>query len=98
MGDQDAVTLRLRRALDLLARGCHTYQTARKVELYEDAREQVAGVVTDLLLDGPEQDQDRASFADRLEGTLLPQLAGLIRSSEQRRRRAPFAAFGATRR
>jgi hypothetical protein len=98
LGNQDTVTLRLRRALDLLARGCHTYQSQRKVELYEDAREQVAGAVMDLLLDGTEQDKERTAFADRLESTLLPQLAGLIRSSEQRRRRAPFSAFGASRR
>jgi hypothetical protein len=98
LGAEDAVTARLRQALDLLARGCHTYQSGRKVELYEQAREQVASAVTDLLLDGPEQDETRASLADRLEAALLPQLAGLIRSSEQRRRRAPFAAFGAARR
>lgn len=98
LGAQDTVTVRLRRALDLLARGCHTYQSQRKLELYEDAREQVAGAVMDLLLDGPEQDAQRTVFADRLENTLLPQLAGLIRSSEQRRRRAPFSSFGATRR
>ena len=85
LGAEDAVTVRLRQALDLIARGCHTYQSGRKVEFYEQAREQVASAVTDLLLDGPAQDETRASLADRLEAALLPQLAGLIRSSESKK-------------
>ncbi len=88
LGVADPAVAALREALDLLVRGCHTFRRADKAERYAAARERAAGAVASLLLDGPEEDTDRQTLADRLEQELLPEVSGLVRAAELRSLRA----------
>jgi hypothetical protein len=97
LGDADPACLLLRDALDLLSQGCHSFHPREKVERYAAARERTATAVTRLLLGGAPGDSVRESLASRLEQSVLPDLSGLIRSTERAGRRDRFERFGAGR-
>ena len=86
-GPDDAATKRLRRALELLAIGCHAFHGREKRMHYAAAREAVASTVTDLRLSTDvdmNQNEKRCALAEALEQTLLGPINALIRRAERK--------------
>ncbi len=73
-------------ALIALCRGKHAYERSTKAALFRETRDRLAACVARLLLDGGGAD---TTWAARIEGELLPSLAGLIRWAEERRNGRP---------
>ncbi|MCG8425434.1 MAG: helix-turn-helix domain-containing protein [Proteobacteria bacterium] len=86
-GPNDAATQRLRRALELLAMGCHAFHGREKRQHYAGAREAVASTITDLRLSidaDPTRRKQRCDLADTVEQTLLGPINALIRRAERK--------------
>ena len=90
LGAEHPTTRRLRAVLDHLARGCHAYAPEQKAKQYEQARDEAASAVVDLLLlEAPHL----AAHAEALEQVVLPIIGGLQRTTDRGRRRSRFQAF-----
>lgn len=92
-GADDAAAAELREVLALIARSCHCYHPAHKVERLNLARDRLADALTTLLLAG---DPTRRALALRIEQELFPRLSGLLASHERRFRRSRFERFDAS--
>lgn len=78
----------LRAALFAIARGHHQFDRRVKLTAFDDARTALSAAVVELTLSDTTADRDAVA---RLEGEVLPRLAGLIRWAEalpERRERA----------
>lgn len=84
-GAQHPATLALERMLTHLARGCHRYDEASKLDAYRQARDEASLAACALLMRPVER---AAGLVDTIEQELMPALAGLLRRIEAPRRRA----------
>ncbi len=94
LGGEDPVCRQLAAALALVARGCHSFHPADKARRFTDARDLLADTTADLLLHIGDGEDQRRSFAERIEQELIPKIAGLIARQEKRNRRSRFERFG----
>jgi hypothetical protein len=79
-------TAALRRMLEHLARGCHRFDCAAKLDAYRAARDEASLAVCELILQ-PVEDADRLISA--IEQDLLAALAGALRRVERQGQRRP---------
>lgn len=93
-GPEDPASVRLRRALEHLAQGCHCYLPQEKTAAYGEARREAAAAVVELMIGGAAGEPIRAALADRVEQELLPDVSGLIRGAERKARRGRFDSHG----
>lgn len=80
-GADHAATVLLRECLSLLACGCHEYRGRDKAAWYIRAREQASRAVAAMWIDGR---SELAELAEKVEGTVVPAIGGLIRRAEKR--------------
>lgn len=87
-GDTDGGSLAaladLDAALQALGRGKHAWDGAHKIEAFREARDRLASCVVHFLLGvGSAPDDPRLGWILKLEGEVLPSLAGLLRWAER---------------
>lgn len=93
-GRDDPAARQLERSLDHLSQGCHGFHPPEKAEEYTAARKAAASAALQLLLGGAPDDGERAALVARIEQAYIPEVAGLIRATERRARRARFDRYG----
>lgn len=72
----------IRECLDYLAVGCHRYNREHKTNAYLCARDCASRAAIALLLSGDDVD---LTICQRIEGELIPAMAGLLRRVERQR-------------
>lgn len=97
LGPADEATRFLRRSLELMGQGYHSFYPDDKLEYYKAARESGASALMSMLLDGAPDDERRQEIAHHLEGDYLPSVSGLVRYSERNSRSRKFQNFGSKR-
>ena len=81
LGDEHPATRALESALVKIAQGCHRFHQREKVDGFRIAREHVSEAVARLFL---LRTDEADALGTKVEGELLPGLAGLLRRSEKR--------------
>jgi excisionase family DNA binding protein len=84
LGEEHAATGQLRRALELLAQGCHRFELADKARAYREARDAASLAVCELVL---AEAAEASTLRNDVEQELMASLAGLLRHAERRERR-----------
>ena len=82
----------VRRSLDAMGRGVHTFSTPPKTAAFAQARDLVALAAVALIVD--HGTPDALALAAQLEQEVVPRLGGLLRRLEKRGRKGRFDAFG----